>query len=215
MLRWLGSVFIFIHLVYWCCYRRRSEEEGGNVRDHEEAGDQWCGEEPSASEHQGLQIRIQPGQLEHESLEQYKLAQCKLNILYISAVSKYSFICVFELSFIYLIFEQNSGIWKVTQNLISIEVSQLQYWPPPPWIWAWPTQCPDTLWAELQMWRIHNLNQPGPWWWKWDQLFCWNLIKPTHLCFPTMPENSMSLLATSWGCSIKFVVESMTPKVEI
>ena len=137
----------------------------------------------------------------------YISVQCQNIVLYVSLYCP---------SFI----DQNSGIILTmtmksnnTQDLTSIEVSQLQYLPPLPWIWAWPTQCPDTLWAELQMWRIHNLNQPGPWWWKLDQLFCWNLIKPTHLCFPTMPENSMSLLATSWGCSIKFVVESITPKV--
>ena len=86
--------------------------------------------------------------------------------------------------------EQNSGIILTmtmksnnTQDLTSIEVSQLQYLPPLPLIWVSPIQYPDTLLAGLQMWRIHNLNQPGPWWWKWDQLFCWNLIKPTPLTF--------------------------------
>ena len=74
-----------------------------------------------------------------------------------------------------------------------------------------PRQCLDERLGASRRLQSHNRNRPEPCAMPNKQLETLHHQFVANLCLPTMPENSLSLLATSAGCSMKFVVESMTP----
>ena len=85
---------------------------------------------------------------------------------------------------------------------------QRQSWPPPPWPPAWPRQYPGGQWGAYQKWRTRSQSPPAPY---VPKLKKWKSVMMANLWCPTILEKERSLLATSSGCSMKLVVESITP----
>ena len=102
-----------------------------------------------------------------------------------------------------------------SNNSINIRPSPPPEPRPLPWPRAWPRQCPGRRWAACRMWRTRSQSPPEPWTQSYHlhELPHYKAHKAhqAHLCFPTIAANSSRRLATSLGCSMKLVVESITP----